>query len=314
MSKLGFVEPMECLAVDKLPTGSGWLYEIKLDGYRMIAVRNDKPELYSRLKNSNTSKFPEIATALISLPHGTVIDGELVAIDNDGMPDFNLLQNYRSSEAHLVYFAFDILAHKGKSLLELPLVERRKILRDVVEPNERVQLVEASTNAEGIVRFVQEHQLEGIIAKRADSAYLPGKRTSSWVKTRITKSQEFVIGGYTPSHLGLDAIIVGSYKGKDLYFAGRIRAGFTPASRRQVHQKLSSLETARCPFVNLPQPSAARWGLGITEKEMKNMIWLKPETVAQIDFQEWTSANMLRHASFVRLRDDKDPRKVVRET
>jgi ATP-dependent DNA ligase len=142
----------------------------------------------------------------------------------------------------------------------------------VAEPRE--PHVEASTNAEGIVRFVQEHQLEGIVAKRADSAYLPGKRTSSWVKTRITKSQEFVIGGYTPSHLGLDAIIVGSYKGKDLYFAGRIRAGFTPARRRQVHQKLSSLETARCPFVNLPQPSAARWGLGITEKEMKNMIWL----------------------------------------
>ena len=118
----------------------GATYEIKLDGYRMIAVRNDKPELYSRLKNSNTSRFPEIATALISLPHGTVIDGELVAIDNDGRPNFNLLQNYRSSEAHLVYFAFDILAHKGKSLLELPLVERRKILRDVVEPNERVQL------------------------------------------------------------------------------------------------------------------------------------------------------------------------------
>jgi ATP-dependent DNA ligase len=126
--------------------------EIKLDGYRMIAVRNDKPELYSRLKNSNTRKLPEIATALTSLPHGSVIDGELVAIDNDGRPDFNLLQNYRSSEAHLVYFAFDILAHKGKSLLELSLVERRKILRDVVIPDDRVQLVEASTNAEHIVR------------------------------------------------------------------------------------------------------------------------------------------------------------------
>jgi ATP-dependent DNA ligase len=185
MTRVGFIEPMECLAADKLPEGPGWLYEIKLDGYRMIAVRNDKPELYSRLKNSNTRKFPEIATALISLPHGTVIDGELVAIDNDDRPAFNLLQNYRSSEAHLVYFAFDILAHKGKSLLELSLVKRRKILLDVVEPNDRVQLVEACTNAEGIIRFVKEQQLEGIIAKRADSTYLPGKRTSSWVKTRI---------------------------------------------------------------------------------------------------------------------------------
>src|ERR1700747_2269546 len=119
MQKASFVQPMECLAVDKVPTKSGWLYEIKLDGYRMNVVCNDKPELYSRLKNSNTRKFPEIAEALTSLPHGTVIDGELVAIDNDGRPDFNLLQNYRSSEDHLAYFAFDILVHKGKSLLEL---------------------------------------------------------------------------------------------------------------------------------------------------------------------------------------------------
>jgi bifunctional non-homologous end joining protein LigD len=121
---------MECLAVDKVPTCSGWLFVIKIDGSRMIAVRNDKPELCSRLKNSNTRKVPEIAETLTSLPHGTVINGELAALGNDGKPDFNLLQNYRSFETHLVYFAFDILAHKGKSLLELPLVERREILRE----------------------------------------------------------------------------------------------------------------------------------------------------------------------------------------
>jgi bifunctional non-homologous end joining protein LigD len=314
MLKPGFVEPMECQSAEKLPTGSGWLYEIKLDGYRMLAVRNAKTELYSRLKNSNTKKFPDIAEALTFLPEETVIDGELVALNPEGKPDFNLMQNYKSAAAHLVYFAFDILFHKGKPLLDLPLIERRRILREAVKPNDRVQIVEVSTNAADIVRFVKAHQLEGVIAKRADSHYLPGKRTSLWVKTRFTQNQEFVIGGYTPSHLGLDAIIVGVYRGKDLCFVGRVRAGFIPASRRQLHQKIRGLKIDNCPFANLPQKSEGRWGQGITEKAMKDMVWLKPETVAQIDFQEWTSAYMLRGASFVRLRDDKDPRKVVRET
>jgi len=183
----------------------------------MIAVRGAKLEIYSRLKNSTTKRFPRIAEALDSLPQGTVIDGELVALNAEGKPDFNLLQNYKSAEL-LVYFVFDILMHEGRSLLELPLAERGRILREVVKQNDRVQIVEVSASKENIVRFVKEHHLEGVIAKRADSKYLPGKRTGLWVKTRFNMTQEFVIGGYTPSHLGLDAIIVGVYRGNDLYF------------------------------------------------------------------------------------------------
>ena len=161
---------------------------------------------------------------------------------------------------------------------------------------------------------MKEHHLEGVIAKRADSKYLPGKRTGLWVKTRFNMTQEFVIGGYTPRHLGLDAIIVGVYRGKDLYFSSRVRAGFTPVTRRQVYQKIHKLEADRCPFVNLPQPTAGRWGLGITAEAMKGMVWLRPEAVAQVEFLEWTSGDILRSASFVCLREDKDPRKVVKET
>lgn len=227
----------------------------------MVAVRGAKLEIYSRLKNSTTKKFPQIAEALDSLPEGTVIDGELVALNAEGKPDFNLMQNYKSAE-FMVYFVFDILMHEGRSLLELPLSERRRIMREAVQPNDCVQIVEVSTSAEDIIRFVKEHHLEGVIAKRADSKYLPGKRTGLWVKTSFNMTQEFVIGGYTPSHLGLDAIIVGIYRGKDLYFSSRVRAGFTPITRRQVFQKIHKLETDRCPFVNLPQPTAGRWGLG----------------------------------------------------
>jgi len=309
----GFIEPMECQASDKVPQGPGWLYEIKLDGYRMVAVRGVKLELYSRLKNSTTKKFPQVAEALDSLPEGTVIDGELVALNAEGKPDFNLMQNYKSAE-FLVYFVFDIPMHEGRSLLDLPLTERRRIMREVVKPNDCIQIVEVSTSAEDIIRFVKEHHLEGVIAKRAASKYLPGKRTGLWLKTRFNMTQEFVIGGYTPSHLGLDAIIVGVYRGKDLYFSSRVRAGFTPVTRRQVYQKIHKLETDRCPFVNLPQPTAGRWGLGITAEAMKGMVWLRPETVAQVEFLEWTGGDILRSASFVRLREDKDPRKVVKET
>jgi len=120
-----------------------------------------------------------------------VLDGELAALDAEGRPDFNLLQNYRSAAARLMYFVFDILIHKGRSLLVLPLSERRQILRKVVKANDHVQIVKVSTNADSIIRFVKEHHLEGVIAKRADSHYLPGKRLSSCVKIRITTSQEF---------------------------------------------------------------------------------------------------------------------------
>ncbi len=130
-----------------------------------------------------------------------------MALNAEGKPDFNLMQNYKSAQ-FLVYFVFDILMHEGRSLLDLPLTERRRIMREVVKPNDCIQIVEVSTSAEDIIRFVKEHHLEGVIAKRADSKYLPGKRTGLWVKIRFNMTQEFVIGGYTPSHLGLDAIIM----------------------------------------------------------------------------------------------------------
>ena len=214
----------------------------------------------------------------------------------------------------MVYFVFDILMHEGRSLLDLPLIERRRIMRKVVKPNDCIQIVEVSTSAEDIIHFVKEHHLEGVIAKRTDSKYLLGKRSGLWVKIRFNMTQEFVIGGYTPSHLGLDAIIVGVYRGKDLHFSSRVRAGFTPVTRRQVYQQIRKLKTDKCPFVNLPQPTAGRWGLGITAEVMTGMMWLKPEAVAQIDFLEWTGGDILRGASFVRIREDKDPRKGVKET
>jgi bifunctional non-homologous end joining protein LigD len=226
---------MECLPVDKLPEGPEWTYEIKLDGYRLEAIRDGgRTTLYSRRENVLNKKFPYIVSALDSLPDGTVVDGELVALDPDGRPNFNQLQNFRSAEAHIHYYAFDVLVHKHKDLTSLPLSKRREILHSVIKPNDHIDLSATQTSAKEMLAFVNKVGLEGVIAKRADSIYQPGKRTGLWSKYRLNLDQEFVIGGYIPSNLGLDSIVIGFYEGTDLYYAARVRAGFVPTTRRQV--------------------------------------------------------------------------------
>ena len=155
---------------------------------------------------------------------------------------------------------------------------------------------------------------EGIVAKHADSHYQPGLRSGAWCKRRFNRTQEFVIGGYVPSPLGVDSLVIGVYKGKELHYVARVRAGFIPATRREVFDSIKHLTTARCAFVNLPEKDAGRWGQGLTAKKMRECVWSKPQAVAEVAFLEWTGADHLRHTKFIRLRDDKDPRTVVRET
>lgn len=314
-AKATFIESMECLPVSKLPEGPQWSYEIKLDGYRLEAVKSaGKTTLYSRRRNVLNEKFGYIADALESLPDETVLDGEVVAMDSNGRSDFNLLQNFRSAEMHIHYYAFDVLMHKGKLLTALPLEERRAVLGKILPVNDHVSLSVVDYSGSKLLEFAISHGLEGVIAKQKNSLYEPGTRSGLWSKYRLNLGQEFVIGGYTPGSNGFDAIIVGFYRGKDLMFAGRVRAGFVPATRREVFAQIKDLKTAKCPFANLPEKSEGRWGQGLTAEKMKGCVWLKPKAVARIDFAEWTGADKLRHTKFVALRDDKDPRKVVRET
>ena len=316
VAKASFVESMECLPVTAIPDGPEWTYEIKLDGFRLEAVKNDgETTLYSRRGKILNKKFQYIAEALKKLPDSTIIDGEIVALDADNRSDFSLLQNFRSAETKIHYYGFDILMLKGKPLGLLPLAERRAILAKVLPINDHVSLsVVDSGPASHILEFVRKHGLEGVVAKRADSVYEPGKRSGQWSKHRINLGQEFVIGGYTPGGNGFDALIIGFYRGKNLLFAARVRAGFIPATRREVFKQIVRFKTAKCPFANLPQKDAGRWGQGLTAEKMKDCIWLKPESVARFDFLEWTGADHLRHTKFVAMRDDKDPKKVVRET
>jgi DNA ligase D-like protein (predicted ligase) len=310
-----FIETMDCLPAAKIPEGPEWTYEIKLDGYRLEAVkRKGAVTLYSRRKNILNQKFGYIAEALDDLPDETVLDGELVGLDEQRISNFKLLQNFKSAEKQIHYYVFDVLVWKGQSLLGSPLHERRVILAKVVPRNDHIALSVVDTrSAPAILKFVKQHGLEGVIAKRADSKYEPGKRSGLWTKTRINLGQEFVVGGYKPGN-PFDALIVGFYQGKDLLFAARVRAGFVSATRREVFAKIKGLKISKCPFVNLPESAPGRWGQGLTAEKMKSCVWVKPEVVVRIDFAEWTGADKLRHTKFVALRDDKDPRKVVRET
>ena len=307
---------MECLPVSALPEGKEWSYEVKLDGFRLEAVKKEgEIILYSRRGNILNRKFPYIAVALHSLPDETILDGEIVALDEQGRSDFNLLQNFRSAESKIHYYVFDILALKGRDLSQQPLSSRREILAKTLKSNEHISTSPAQIgSADKILAFAKVHGLEGVVAKRIDSVYEPGQRTGSWCKFRINLGQEFVVGGYTPGGNGFDALILGFYRGKELFFAARVRAGFVPATRRQVFAKIKDLKVAGCPFVNLPEQSEGRWGQGLTAQKMKSCVWLKPKIVVRIDFAEWTGADKLRHTKFVGLRDDKDPRGVVRET
>jgi ATP-dependent DNA ligase len=164
-----------------------------------------------------------------------------------------------------------------------------------------------------LLSAVREQGLQGIIGKQKDSLYQPGKRSGAWIKYRVNRGQELVIGGYVPGVHGLDSIIVGYYEGHDMVYVARVRNGFVPASRRHVFGKLQPLVIPKCPFVNLPETRRSRWGEGLTAEGMNKCVWVRPGLVAQIEFLEWTESDHLRHSKFVALRNDKDARSVIKE-
>jgi DNA ligase D-like protein (predicted ligase) len=313
--KAEFIEPMDCLPVATLPVGAEWTFEVKFDGYRTVGVKSGRETiLYSRNRKNFNKRFPQIADALGDLPADTVIDGEVVALDESGRPDFHGLQHFTAAASRIRYFVFDLLVFEGRDLTNLPLTERRKLLAGVKIHSSWICISEQfNIPAAAMLAAVRQQGLEGVIAKRKSGLYEVGKRTGSWAKMRINKGQEFVIGGFLPGPHGVDSIIVGYYRGKDLYYVARVRNGFVPATRRMVYEKLKPLITDKCPFVNLPETGRARWGDLLDAEKMKKCVWVRPKLVAVIEFLEWTEADRLRHSKFVALRDDKNPREVVKE-
>jgi bifunctional non-homologous end joining protein LigD len=216
-------------------------------------------------------------------------------------------------EWQILYYAFDLLNIEGDDWTGKPLQERKARLREVVSGSEVRYNAELEGSPDAIVATVSSAGLEGIVAKKRDSIYRAGTRVTSWVKLKLNKAQEFVIGGYKPNGDTFQSILSGYYEGERLIFCGKVRQGFNPAVRRRLMKEMEPLRATTCPFVNLPSSRKSHFGEGITADEMSQLRWLKPALVAQISFTEWTSYGMLRHATFEGLRDDKNPRQITRE-
>ncbi|HET7286531.1 MAG TPA: RNA ligase family protein, partial [Pyrinomonadaceae bacterium] len=261
--------------------------------------------------------FPTIARAFSFLPNDTMIDGELVVLDDQGKPSFSALQHSRFRPEALYFYVFDLIAFRKKDVRKLPLVERRRLLEEHVLKGMRdpVRVSEIlHTSPKSLVAAARKAGLEGVVAKRADSRYESGERSGAWAKYKTKKGQELVIGGYKPGTNGFEYLLVGYYEGKDLIFIAKIRNGFTPLLRSKVAEKFAGLRTSQCPFANLPERANARRGEAITAEVMKKIQWLRPKLVAQIEFTDWTEGNHLRHSEFVALRSDKRASEVVKET
>ena len=331
-AKPRFIEPMKARLEDEPPSHGDWLYELKFDGIRAIAVKDGKKvSLISRNGNKLDKRFPEIADAVAELPlDECVLDGEVVALDAEGRASFQLLQalEMEGRKAPLRFYLFDLLQLNGKSLLELPVEQRKQVLATVCENvGDPVRYSGAITgDVKSLLAEVKRRGLEGLIAKQRGSKYEPGRRSAAWIKLKSLNQQEFVIGGYTPpggARKYFGAILVGYYASEavgeparfpKLKFAGKVGTGFTEKTLSILHKKFRAEEQDDCPFVDLPSRQGGAWVQGITPSMMNKMHWINPKFVAQVKFGEWTRDQKLRQPVFIALRDDKDPRNVVKES
>jgi bifunctional non-homologous end joining protein LigD len=316
-----FVAPMQAMLVDSIRSGD-WIYEIKFDGYRAVALRSrNETRIISRNEKDLGGKFPEIKSAVSALGvQDAIIDGEIVALDDKGRSSFQLLQGFDMGLVRppIVFYAFDLLRLNGKDLQGLPIEERKAGLEALLKKPPGAIRYSASfrKDIEELLSRVRALGLEGLIGKRTNSHYEAGKRSGAWVKIKLHRQQEFVIGGYTEpegsrKHFG--ALLVGFYEGKNLKFAGRVGTGFSEKLLRSLFDDLQKIRVESCPFSNLPAPGRNRWDQGLTTAEMKRCRWVKPSMVCQVKFTEWTRDDRLRQAVFLGIREDKNSNDVVRE-
>jgi bifunctional non-homologous end joining protein LigD len=306
------IEPCLATLVEAAPSGQKWLHEIKWDGYRLVSfVENGKVRIATRNGHDWTHRFPAIAKAMAELPVETaVIDGEAVVEDENGISSFSALQQALSNQGNAeraILYAFDLLYRDGRDLRGLPLDQRKAALAKLIPPGGGGTLrysehVEA--DGEAMVRNACRLGLEGVVSKRRDCPYRSGRR-DDWLKTKCTARQEFVIAGFNPSTAVKNAIgslVLGYYRDGRLVHAGRTGTGFTAEAARDLYKRLVKLKVKEPPFAK-KLPTLHRRGA----------VFVEPRLVAEVEFRGWSSDDLLRHAAYKGLREDKDPAEVVRE-
>jgi len=312
---------MKAKLVDSMRPGD-WIYEIKFDGYRALALRGgDEARVLSRNEKDLGEKFPEVKNSIAALDvQNAIIDGEIVALDEKGRSSFQALQGFDMGQVRppMVVYAFDLLQLNGKDLRNLPIEERKAKLEELLKkpPGVIRYSVSFTKHIEELLDRARRLGLEGLMGKRSGSRYEAGKRTGAWVKIKLHQEQECVIGGYTEpegarKHFG--ALLVGFYEGKELKFAGRVGTGFSEKLLRWLYLELNKIRVNECPFFNLPAAGRSRWDQGLTAAEMKRCHWVKPTMVCKVKFTEWTRDDRLRQPVFLGIREDKNANEVVRE-
>ena len=306
-------------AATTLPTGPEWSYEVKWDGYRALVTKDAVgTRIISRNGKDLTGDYPTIVAASKKIDSSSfTLDGELVALDSEGHPSFQALQHRQAAHA-VVYHAFDLLSLRGESVRSVPLEDRRRRLKQLIKGTDILMSESLPGSPKDIEREIRRLGLEGVVAKRRNSPYLPGERSDAWIKVKFSPQQEFVVGGYKPNDANFESMLVGYYENGALHFAGKVRAGLIPPVKAEIFREIVGRPSRKCPFVNLPnsESSTSHWGEGITEDDMTKLKWVKPSLVVQVAFVAWTSDGLLRHANFVRHpsrqeRDGRDSRRKV---
>ncbi|HVM46887.1 MAG TPA: non-homologous end-joining DNA ligase [Candidatus Acidoferrum sp.] len=321
-ASLAFVEPMMAKLVEKPPPAGEWIYEIKLDGFRALAlIGEDGVRLLSRNNKDLGGRFPEVVEALGGLhTRDAIVDGEIVALDEKGRSSFQLLQAAEMGQERppVFFYAFDLLRLDGADLVHEPLLARKARLEKLLQDSPGLVRNSASLGEDATALLPKARQLglEGLVGKRKESEYEAGRRSGAWIKLKLLHEQEMVIGGYTDpagSRPYFGSLVVGYYAGKTLQFAGKVGTGFDSKGLKFLHSRLVPLAIKTCPFANLPERKSGRYGQNITSAEMKRCHWVEPKLVCQVKFAEWTRDDKLRQPVFLGLREDKDPADVVRE-
>lgn len=302
---LTFINPMLLRSSQALPRGDQWLYELKFDGFRGMAIKNGADvRLLSRSQNDLTKRFPRIVDAVKLLPvKACIIDGEIVCLDEQGRPCFEDLQNFTPSDQRFLFFyAFDLLALNSTTLIQQPIEKRKEQLRDLLPKEGPLRLSDfIDADPEHLVTFAKENRLEGIVAKRRGSFYEPGARSGAWTKFKTYQEAEFLIGGFLAGSDGVQSMVVGFQREGAFHYAAKLEVYL---QRKQRLEFLTTLERARvhvCPFVKVPRKSSSgdTWSVGVTDEDLKRIVWVSPKRSARVRFLEWTRSGLLRQAGLV---------------